>query len=108
MLGARAVNAVIGLWLFFSAFLWPHSRFQALNAWVVGALAVTAALAATRGLGWARYLNAALGGWLIVSAILPLGQPPATLWNHVAAGFLLVLFSMLGNLRDIKEHPGRL
>jgi hypothetical protein len=41
-------------------------------------------------------LNAALGGWLIVSAILPVRQRPETLWSHVAAGFLLAVFAMTG------------
>jgi hypothetical protein len=103
---ARAVNAAIGLWLFWSAFLWMHSPFQAINAWMVGAAAVTAAVAGATGNRGARYVNAVLGAWLIISALLPVGQRPATVWNHIIAGFLLAFFALMRDVRQIKEHPG--
>jgi hypothetical protein len=104
---ARALNAMIGFGLFLSPFLWPHSAFQRLNAWVVGMAAVTAALAAARGLRWARYVNVALGAWLILSALLPLGQRSATVWTHLIAGFGLVLFGLVRSMGQLREHPGQ-
>ncbi|HVV17277.1 MAG TPA: hypothetical protein VHH90_08750 [Polyangia bacterium] len=104
-MGARAANAAIGLWMFFTPFFWFHTPFQRVNAWVVGVIAVTAALAAARGLRWARLVNAALGGWLIITALLPLGQRPSIIWNQVICGFLLAVFAMPRRPRELRGQP---
>jgi hypothetical protein len=102
----RATNAVIGLWMFVSTFFWFHTRFQRLNAWVVGILAMSAALAVGRGRGWGRSLNALLGAWLIISGLLPLGQRPSIVWNQVVCGFFLVLFATADSLRALRAQSG--
>ena len=94
------MNAALGLWLFFSAFLWPHSAMQSLNAEVVGMLAVTAAVARR----WAGKFNALLGGWLIVSALLMPRVGMTTFWNHLAIGFCFVLFGLTSSLRHLRRH----
>jgi hypothetical protein len=68
-MGPRIINTALGFWLFLSAFLWAHGSLQFNNAWIVGALVVTAALAGLAGARWGRLLNAALGGWLVLSAL---------------------------------------
>lgn len=103
-MGARAINAVLGLWLFFSAFLWPHTRAQRVTAWTVGLLAVTAALAGTSGRTWGRSVNAALGGWLIVSALLVPRLRVATFWTDIIVGFGLVLFAMVPRLSALRHR----
>jgi hypothetical protein len=106
-MGARAVNVALGLWLFLSAFLWPHNRPESVNAIVVGMAAVTAALAALGGLRWCSYVNATLGGWLIVSALFLPRASMATFWNHVFVGLGLALFGFARDLRDIRHRtPG--
>lgn len=95
---ARAINAALGFWLFWSAFLWPHTPRQFHNAWIVGALAVTAALAGLGGLKGARFFNAALGGWLIISALLWPIAHPATFWNHVLVGLFLAALGLAPDL----------
>src|SRR5690349_1717021 len=52
----RWLNVLLGVWLFISAFLWPHSQAQFTNTWLMGVLAVIFALLASR-LNEARYLN---------------------------------------------------
>jgi hypothetical protein len=64
----RGVNAVLGVWLIISTFLWPHTRAQQLNAFLVGGLAIVFTVAAVLVTPKARYLNAALGVWLFISA----------------------------------------
>ncbi|HVX94792.1 MAG TPA: hypothetical protein VHK47_07780 [Polyangia bacterium] len=93
-MGERAANAVIGIWLFCSPFFWFHSLFQRANAWVSGMVVVTAAVSGLGGDRSARYVNAAVGGWLIISAILPVGQSPPTFWNQLVCGFLLAVFAL--------------
>jgi hypothetical protein len=94
-MGARVINAALGLWLFLSTFLWPHTEGQRVTGWAIGMLAVTAALAGTCGRNWGRLLNAALGVWLVVSALLVPRLRVATFWTDYVVGFGLVLFAIL-------------
>jgi SPW repeat-containing protein len=101
-MGARAMNLSLGMWLFLSAFLWPHGRPQTINAWAVGIMAVTAALAGLDAHPRARCVNVALGLWLIVSAFLLHPTRPVTAINHVVVGAMMALF---GSLRRIGHEP---
>jgi len=103
-MGARLINGLLGAWLFLSAVLWPHTAAQRANAWVVGMLAVTAALAGLTGMKGGRMLNAALGGWLILSAVLLPRTSAATFWNHVIVGAALAFFAMVARLPDIRRR----
>ncbi len=105
-MGPRAINAVLGSWLFFSTFLWPHTAVQRVTGWIVGLLAVTAALAGMSGRTWGRAANAALGGWLIVSALFVPRLRSATLWNELLVGLGLVLLAMLPRLPVMRHRPG--
>lgn len=98
------MNAALGLWLFVSAFLWPHSATQRANATIVGLLVVALALAGLAGLRGARYLNAALGGWLVVSALFLPGLTQMTFWNHVVVGVAVALFALAPSLRNARER----
>jgi hypothetical protein len=102
-MGARLINALLGLWLFLSAVMWPHTPAQRTNAWVVGMLAVTAALAGLTGRKAGRLINAALGAWLIISAILLPRLSPATFWNHLLVGAALALFAMVSHLPELRR-----
>lgn len=103
-MGARAASAILGLWLFLSAFLWPHTFFDQTNAWVMGIAVVTLAMFGLSGLTWARYANAAIGAWLMVSAILAPRVATATFWNHLLVGFGLVIFGLSPTLRDLRTR----
>jgi hypothetical protein len=103
-MGPRAINAVLGLWLFFSTFLWPHTAAQRTTGWTVGLLAVTASLAGLSGYRWGRSLNAALGGWLIVSAILLPRVQLATFVTELVVGFGLVFLSMLPSFSVLRHR----
>lgn len=94
-MGARSMNLSLGLWLFLSSFLWPHSTPQLVNAWIVSILAVTAALAGLEGRHRDRYLNLALGVWLLLSSVLLPGTDVATAVNHVLVGAGLAAFASM-------------
>jgi hypothetical protein len=87
------MNAVLGFWLFLSAFAWEHGGQQFHNAWIVGTLVVTAALAGLSGARWGRYLNAALGAWLLLTALFWSRGNAATFWNHALVGMALAFFA---------------
>jgi hypothetical protein len=103
-MGARALNTVLGLWLFFSGFLWPHTMAHRWNAWVVGMLAVFGGLVGLSGDKRGRYLNAALGGWLIASALLLPHLRPATFWNEILVGFAMVLIASTTTASDLRPR----
>jgi hypothetical protein len=103
-MGARSVNAVLGLWLFFSAFLWEHTSRQFHNAWVVGVVVVTAALAGLGGARWGRVVNGVLGGWLIVTALMWNPGADPTFWNHAIVGAALALFASAPSLRAVRDR----
>jgi hypothetical protein len=103
-MGARAANVALGLLLFISAFLWPHRPLHFHSAWFVGTIAVSMALWAMAGARWARLVNVALGGWLIVSVILTSTYSAATLWTHLLVGFGLALFGVSPSLRAVRDR----
>jgi hypothetical protein len=97
-LGARAINAAIGTWLFISAFVWRHTYEQLENAWVVGFMAVMMALGGLSGLSWTRYFNVALGIWLVISPLFVHVTSPFTYWNHELVGAGLIVFGLMPRL----------
>jgi hypothetical protein len=80
---------LVGGWLFLSAFLWPHSMEQMLNAGLVGALTVALAISSRApGNAWVRRVIAVVATWLLLSTlVLPAG--PLTLANHLLVSVLL-------------------
>jgi len=90
---ARVVNIVLGIWLFISAFLWPHSYAQMNNTWICGVLAVAFALIAMR-VPEARYLNTILAVWLFVSAWALPRISTATPWNNAIVAIAMFLVSV--------------
>lgn len=94
-MAARVVNATVGFWLWVSAFAWPHSRAQLFNSWIAGMLIVTFALMALEAAPRARYLNAALGVWLIASSIFLPGTNTATMVNHLVVGVVLTTLALV-------------
>jgi hypothetical protein len=90
----RIANAVIGVWLFISAFVWPHMDPQRTNTWVCGALCVVFALVAMA-VPWVRYLNTLLAIWLFITAwALPSGTP-GTIWNNVLCSIAIFIISLV-------------
>jgi hypothetical protein len=100
----RLLNAVLGAWLFASGSGWMTvSRFHRVNALVVGSLAVVVAIAGVSGVRHARYANAALGAWLILSVVVTPWPGSLTFWNHLVVGFLLTLFGLAARPRELRR-----
>ncbi len=90
---ARIVNIVLGVWLFISAFLWPHTYAQMSNTWILGALCVVFALVAMK-VPEARYLNTILAVWLFISVWALPSISLATMWNNALVGVAIFLVSL--------------
>jgi hypothetical protein len=103
----RIANTVLGLWLFVSAFAWPHTRAQAVNEALVGLFIAVTAIA-----GWAErsrtrlhLLNAALGFWVLVSIV---GFPPAstaTAINSAIVGVLVFAIALFPRSGGAEPSP---
>jgi hypothetical protein len=94
---ARSVNAALGIWLYVSTFVWPHTEAQAANVSLTGLLIALTALAV-----WSigrptamRYVNAALGFWLLVSIGAFPTSSLATKVNSAVVGAIVFLMAML-------------
>jgi hypothetical protein len=98
---ARIVNVVLGIWLFISAFAWPHTSQQMTNTWILGVLCVVFAIVAMS-VPAVRYLNTALAVWLFISAFALPSLHAGTVWNNVLVAIAIFLVSLVPN-----EVPGR-
>jgi hypothetical protein len=90
---SRIVNIVLGVWLFISAFLWPHSYAQMTNTWIAGALCVAFALIAMR-VPEVRYLNTLLSVWLFVSVWALPWVSNATRWVNALTAIVIFAVSL--------------
>lgn len=90
----RTLNVILGVWLFISAFVWPHTRVQMTNTWIVGVLCVIFALVAMS-VPRVRHLNTLLSIWLFISAwALPV-HSVGTVWNNVLVAIAIFIVSLL-------------
>lgn len=94
---ARILNTALGLWLFVSIFVWPHTPAQSANVALVGLfVALTALSAWTTGPRLRlRLINAALGAWLLVSIVAFPTRSVATNINDAIVGVLVFLFALI-------------
>jgi hypothetical protein len=90
----RIVNAILGVWLFISAFLWPHTHVQFTKTWVCGVLCVAFALLAMA-LPQARYLNTLLAIWLFISAWALPSMSIGTIWCNVLTSIAIFVVSLV-------------
>ena len=102
-MGARAVNAALGLWLFLSAFLWTHRFEQFHNAWSTGLVVCTMAVWGAQGVTWARWINSLAGAWLLISSLM-WSSSGATFLNHMLVGMTVVMFGVAPSLSSLRHR----
>lgn len=100
----RGIDFVLGLWLFVSAFLWPHAPGSRLNTWLVGALVGIFAVWAMF-VPLARWVNTLLALWLFFSTIAITQVAAGTLWNNVAVAILLFFLSLIPTGAAVRPRP---
>lgn len=90
----RIVEVILGVWLFISAFVWPHTQAQMTNTWILGVLCVIFALVAMA-VPWVRYLNTLLAIWLFISAWALPTISVGTIWNNVLVSIAVFIVSLV-------------
>ena len=93
-MSSRVVTLILGVWLFISAFLWPHTASQMTNTWILGVLCVVFAFLATS-VQWFRFLNTALAVWLFISAFALPSLSRGTVWNNALVAIAIFVFSLI-------------
>lgn len=91
---ARTLNLILAIWLFVSAFAWPHSTASFTNTWIVGLLAAIFALIGMKNPG-ARYVNTALSAWLFISAFVLPHVSAGTVWNNALVAIAMFIISLV-------------
>lgn len=102
-IGASIGVIILGIWLFISAFLWPHTQAQFTNAWIVGLIAVALGLIALAAQP-VRFVNTLLAIWLFISAWVLPTQMVGTQWNSVIVAILLFLLSLAPGTTGIQRR----
>ncbi len=92
---ARAVNAVLGVWLFVSAFAWPHATSQQTNTWILGLFAVLFAGIGAYVAASARWVNAAIAALLFMSAFALPSISKATVANDLIVAVAMLACSLV-------------
>lgn len=101
----RVASVILGIWLFISAFIWPHTYEQMTNNWILGVLCVAFGLIAMR-IPEVRYLNTILAVWLFISAwVLPTLQ--VTRWNNAIVAIALFFVSLTPGYASPRQPTAR-
>ena len=92
----RILNIFLGLWLFISTFMWPHSHFQMANSLICGFLTMALGIAAMYRRE-AVYLGAAVGVWLFFSTVIAMvSHRDATFFNNGIMAIAIFVTSLFG------------
>jgi len=91
---ARILNAVLGAWLFASAFLWSHYPAEFHNTWITGAAMFLVALIGMR-FRSARWVDAALALWLFCSIFFFPAADGGTVLNSILISMIVLIVSFL-------------
>lgn len=99
----RWMNAVLGLWIFASAFV-AGERSASFGVHIVLGLAIFVVAFVAMGYRRARYVNAALGGWLVLSPFVfqYLARPIAV--NDLAIGIIVAWIGLTASRPERRAH----
>jgi hypothetical protein len=101
---ARIINIILGIWLFISAFIWPHAYEQLTNTWILGLLTIAFALIAMR-VPEVRYLNTLLAVWLFISVWALPAATIATMWNNALVAIAIFFVSLAPGYLSGGQRP---
>jgi hypothetical protein len=107
----RIFNALIGIWLFVTAFMWPHAHGEFMVTVTVAILTFALAIVAIYS-GAARYLNAVVAVMLFLSALTLPSLTRATTWNNAIVAIAIFVAALVDNgpaaVRRERELYGRI
>ena len=103
----RIFNALIGIWLFVTAFMWPHTQAEMTVTIVTAILTFGLAILAiyTRA---ARYVNAIVAVLLFLSVLTLPSLTRATQWNNAIVAIAIFVAALVDNGPQAIRHEREL
>lgn len=101
----RIFNALLGMWLFVTAFMWPHEQAVATLTIVCAALTFLLSIASFYTIA-ARYANLVVAALLFIGTLALHSTTRATVWNNVVVA-VAVLFASLADRGPESVHRER-
>jgi len=92
--GPRLATVTLGLWLFLSAYVWPHTAISRTNTWVLGLVIATIAAVGTPS-PTVRAISTVPAIWLFFSAIWIVDVTNATMWHNAIVAVLVLILSLM-------------
>ena len=102
---ARYTNMALGLWLFVSAFAWPHTASTRINTCMVGLFVAIAATMAA-GVSVFRQLTSVLAVWLLFTTLMVYPASPITFWSNILTAVAVLVVSLIPS-DDERITPAR-
>jgi hypothetical protein len=100
----RLLNALVGIWLFATSFMWPHTPAQKTVTIVAAILTFVLAILA-HFTPVARSLNACVAILLFVMSTMSLPTfRLATLWNNTAVAVIILVISLVDDGSETVRH----
>lgn len=90
----RLANVTLGLWLFLTAFLWPHSPASRANTWVLGLIIASIAAAGTPRPA-IRAIGTVPAIWLFFSSFWISDLTNVTMWHNAVIAVLVLVLSLI-------------
>ena len=90
----RWINLLLGIWLFISAFAWPHATATFTNTWIVGIV-----IAAIAGISIlvppVHWANGAVAVYLFFSTVFMAHALPVTPWHNAILAVIVFFLSLI-------------
>jgi hypothetical protein len=103
----RIFNALIGIWLFATAFMWPHTSGEMTVTIVAAVLTFALAILAIYTQA-ARYLNATVAVLLFLSVLTLPSLAKATQWNNAIVAIAIFVAALVDNGPEAVRHEREL
>jgi K+-sensing histidine kinase KdpD len=103
----RIFNALIGIWLFVTAFMWSHTEAQKTVTIVAAVLTFALAILAIYSRG-ARYVNAVVAVLLFLSVLTLPSLTRATEWNNAIVAIAIFVAALVDNGPEAIRHEREL
>ncbi len=107
----RIFNALIAIWLFATAFMWPHTHL-AKEVTIVAAVLTFVLSIMEMYVRGARYLNAVVAVFLFLSALTLPALIRATVWNNAIVAIAILIAALVDQgpegVRRERELYGRI
>lgn len=107
----RIFNALIAIWLFATAFMWPHAHL-AKEVTIIAAVLTFGLSILSMYVRGARHLNAVVAVFLFLSALTLPALTQATVWNNAIVAIAILIAALVDKgpegVRQEREFYGRI